>query len=268
MLVVPAFFATEIALRHLIRRRYGLGPPTILDMWSGEPMTEAMMRDAIERSMAEGAPRPLRCSQDAIDNLPTITLNEVDADDNANTCAVCLEDFAAAAQVCRLPCSHQFHKACVEMWLQHCNTCPSCRKPVPDDNPPDASWGSPLFLSDQWFWQNWTANSATDSASLAASAASFFASWQPLSRPAVAIEPEPVPEPLDVNFTAGPIGIVYEGRQITEVRSASQAEQGGVTVGMRIVEIGGWPAADDSRAIKERLVHLKSDAAPFTMRFA
>mmetsp|Transcript_19151 Transcript_19151/g.34139 ORF Transcript_19151/g.34139 Transcript_19151/m.34139 type:complete len:331 (-) Transcript_19151:101-1093(-) len=42
-------------------------------------------------------------------------------------CSVCLCEFESSETVRQLPCSHYFHAACIDPWLQKTGTCPSCR---------------------------------------------------------------------------------------------------------------------------------------------
>lgn len=53
--------------------------------------------------------------------------------EEAQTCSICLEEFAEGAQVMALPCLHQYHAGCVEPWLQQNGrgaACPICKTPV------------------------------------------------------------------------------------------------------------------------------------------
>jgi len=45
-------------------------------------------------------------------------------------CLVCLEDYQSSDQLKILPCSHRFHKACINPWLSHQKHCPVCRKEI------------------------------------------------------------------------------------------------------------------------------------------
>lgn len=52
-------------------------------------------------------------------------------------CAVCLEEPARESSVRELPCSHVYHRACIDRWFDLSNCCPTCRKPVrPDEHTP------------------------------------------------------------------------------------------------------------------------------------
>lgn len=52
-------------------------------------------------------------------------------------CAVCLEEPAHGSSVRELPCSHVYHRACIDRWFDLSNCCPTCRKPVrPDEHTP------------------------------------------------------------------------------------------------------------------------------------
>jgi len=52
-------------------------------------------------------------------------------------CAVCLEEPAHGSCVRELPCSHVYHRECIDRWFDLSNCCPTCRKPVrPDEHTP------------------------------------------------------------------------------------------------------------------------------------
>ena len=43
-------------------------------------------------------------------------------------CSICLEEFQKGDRVRQLqPCSHVFHRACVDRWLHMHDACPLCR---------------------------------------------------------------------------------------------------------------------------------------------
>ena len=45
-----------------------------------------------------------------------------------NACSVCLGDYEEGELIRRLlPCHHEFHASCVDLWLKNRRTCPLCR---------------------------------------------------------------------------------------------------------------------------------------------
>jgi hypothetical protein len=51
-------------------------------------------------------------------------------------CVICTGTLSAGETVIRLPpCGHIFHAACIEPWLTAHHTCPTCRNPLPTDDP-------------------------------------------------------------------------------------------------------------------------------------
>ncbi|KAK3564434.1 hypothetical protein QTP86_020374 [Hemibagrus guttatus] len=50
---------------------------------------------------------------------------EVEAEESS--CVVCLDSFMRCDVVTTLPCSHLFHKTCIEPWLLEHHTCPMCK---------------------------------------------------------------------------------------------------------------------------------------------
>jgi hypothetical protein len=60
--------------------------------------------------------------------------SSLDADcDSSPKCAVCLECFERGQSVSRLPCTHQYHHACIEKWLATHVECPVCRVDLAGD---------------------------------------------------------------------------------------------------------------------------------------
>ncbi|XP_022102164.1 RING finger protein 215-like isoform X2 [Acanthaster planci] len=47
-------------------------------------------------------------------------------------CAICLEDFIPGKMIRVLPCYHQFHCKCVDLWLINKRTCPLCKLNIVD----------------------------------------------------------------------------------------------------------------------------------------
>jgi hypothetical protein len=90
------------------------------------------------------------------DGVPNITINIADAirsamngeessnnvsvipeyvaEDELNTCSICLEQIKKRQKFRALPCSntvnHRFHTKCIDQWLKNNNSCPECRAKV------------------------------------------------------------------------------------------------------------------------------------------
>jgi hypothetical protein len=66
-----------------------------------------------------------------IDTIPLITINSSHVNDTADpSCPVCLNDLALGEEARQLPCSHLFHKQCVDEWLKVNASCPTCRASI------------------------------------------------------------------------------------------------------------------------------------------
>ena len=42
-------------------------------------------------------------------------------------CSICFENLHFATI---LPCAHEFHQRCIELWKERANTCPLCRRNI------------------------------------------------------------------------------------------------------------------------------------------
>lgn len=54
----------------------------------------------------------------------------LEASEDADRCAICLEDYKVKDSLRELPCKHLFHKVCVDPWLLEKRTCPLCKKNI------------------------------------------------------------------------------------------------------------------------------------------
>lgn len=64
-------------------------------------------------------------SKSEVDSLPcfdykTPSTGKIESD-NANTCSICYEEYAQHEKLMALTCTHKFHKACIQKWLQVTN---------------------------------------------------------------------------------------------------------------------------------------------------
>lgn len=89
--------------------------------------------DAEERSNGAGR----SCSKETIAALPDApplagegVIGEIDG---GRGCVICLSEGSTPGQgLCSLPCDHVFHRVCVGKWLRMQDSCPTCRRQVPD----------------------------------------------------------------------------------------------------------------------------------------
>ncbi|TMW89030.1 hypothetical protein EJD97_017748 [Solanum chilense] len=49
-----------------------------------------------------------------------------------NDCVICFEELGKEGSVMCTPCSHVFHEDCIAKWLANGNSCPICRRDLPD----------------------------------------------------------------------------------------------------------------------------------------
>ncbi|CAI5453950.1 unnamed protein product [Caenorhabditis angaria] len=72
-------------------------------------------------------------------NLKKIPVKKYRAGDEPDTCAICLDDFAAGEKLRHLPCRHVFHCKCIDVWLtQTRKVCPLCKRKIGSDSDSEA----------------------------------------------------------------------------------------------------------------------------------
>ncbi|CAG9331533.1 unnamed protein product [Blepharisma stoltei] len=52
----------------------------------------------------------------------------------STSCTICMEDFQIGVGIKSLPCFHQYHTECIDLWLERHNNCPICKANVFSDN--------------------------------------------------------------------------------------------------------------------------------------
>lgn len=68
-------------------------------------------------------------SPQQIEHLPTVIVGAAGVGpDKECKCPICLEDLAPGSVLRLLPCTHQFHRDCVDKWLAQKATCPICQR--------------------------------------------------------------------------------------------------------------------------------------------
>jgi len=80
-------------------------------------------KDRLERRLCVQAKRALAI-------IPIITISKDDHDDDEDHCPVCLDVYKIGEAMRILPCSHRFHKACIDQWLLDKRTCPMCKMDI------------------------------------------------------------------------------------------------------------------------------------------
>jgi len=85
------------------------------------------------------APRP-GAAPEVISNLPTRKISRAPGAPppaDSESCSICMADYEDGEELRVLPCRHEFHSSCVDVWLRQNPTCPLCRKNVasePEDD--------------------------------------------------------------------------------------------------------------------------------------
>ncbi|XP_074588438.1 RING-H2 finger protein ATL80-like [Curcuma longa] len=80
----------------------------------------------------------------ALRRLPKVSYGggEGEGDGPAAECPICLAEFEEGDQLRMLPqCGHGFHVGCVDAWLRHHSSCPSCRRLLVLPLPPSRCQG-------------------------------------------------------------------------------------------------------------------------------
>jgi len=86
---------------------------------------------------AEAAPKVTAATASQIAVLPVHRFTSETAEHDAG-CSICLCDYNEGALLRRLPCGHDFHRRCVDKWLQKNKRCPLCIHPVDEPCPRSA----------------------------------------------------------------------------------------------------------------------------------
>jgi len=60
----------------------------------------------------------------------TSTVNTDTIDNLLNECSICIEQFQVNEKILTLPCSHIYHKSCLQKWLINNQNCPLCREDI------------------------------------------------------------------------------------------------------------------------------------------
>ncbi|KAK9876557.1 hypothetical protein WA026_013933 [Henosepilachna vigintioctopunctata] len=82
-------------------------------------------KDRLSRKLGSAAKK-------ALDKIPTKNIKRDDKEmmGEGECCAVCIEPYKQCDTLRILPCSHEFHKDCIDPWLLEHRTCPMCKMDI------------------------------------------------------------------------------------------------------------------------------------------
>ncbi|VVA98855.1 unnamed protein product [Arabis nemorensis] len=85
--------------------------------------------EAIEMELSwRKGPKP--ADREIVEELETVNV----LGHEMSLCTICKEDMFIGEEATRMPCSHLFHKQCLQGWLKTANSCPLCRFQLPTSN--------------------------------------------------------------------------------------------------------------------------------------
>lgn len=64
-----------------------------------------------------------------IQQLPTSSYDD-NCKEKHKECVICMDEFFKGDTIRYLPCTHMYHKQCIDSWLIRNFTCPSCMEPL------------------------------------------------------------------------------------------------------------------------------------------
>ncbi|XP_031113821.1 RING-H2 finger protein ATL73-like [Ipomoea triloba] len=109
--------AVNAIVRCILRRIRRLSPPV------PEPGAAAL-----PPSTAAGL------KEDVLEQIPVVVYKS-EVDIFGTECPICLTEFNEGQNLRLLPrCSHGFHLKCIDLWLLSHSSCPTCRRPLLDDD--------------------------------------------------------------------------------------------------------------------------------------
>ncbi|CDR94053.1 hypothetical protein, conserved [Babesia bigemina] len=89
---------------------------------------DQMLQDVQEYE--DAVPTPVGLADEIISQFPVAMFDAPAAekwDEDTRRCAICLEEYEQDQRIRRLPCTHGYHKVCVDEWLGRSTICPICK---------------------------------------------------------------------------------------------------------------------------------------------
>lgn len=76
--------------------------------------------------------RLFNAAKKALSKIPTknIKAGDKELQGDGECCAICIEPYRVPEVLRMLPCSHEFHKNCIDPWLLEHRTCPMCKMDI------------------------------------------------------------------------------------------------------------------------------------------
>lgn len=93
----------------------------LLEFLMNEDEEDEELNTALNNSLHEYEPKKQPLNN--IDKLEITKLYE-NIDDS---CLICYDKYLQDQYIVKLPCSHFYHKDCIDPWFKNNNTCPCCR---------------------------------------------------------------------------------------------------------------------------------------------
>lgn len=106
-------------------------PPTEEEL---RARNDAMLRIVLEDSLKEK--EDLMLVAEMLSSSELMDARAADGKAAGVECAVCIEEIEASEIYRELPCGHQFHRDCIDPWLEQSVTCPMCATSIVETAPP------------------------------------------------------------------------------------------------------------------------------------
>lgn len=119
--------AVMLTLRRINRDRERRGEtPVTLDAYQALRMALLQDRTLLRGLAGHRVPPPARgATPEQLETCQQLTIAE--EDDYEGDCCICLAPFQTNDQIRILPCSHSYHRGCIDHWFQQSRLCPICK---------------------------------------------------------------------------------------------------------------------------------------------